>query len=624
MSAPTHPVATVPDRLFADDAREQRWRARFTAPRMSRPDWARDAPDRSLYTSNASGTVEVYAWDRRDRRPPPGDRPAQRHAPRHAAAGRRDHVVVRRHRRRRVRALGRRAVRRPPGHAHAVGAVPPCRASRTATRPGSRSGARLVAVGTSTDDGTRIWLAPPRRPRPGDLRPRRGRRRRRRSPTTRRCWRSPTPSTATPRHPAVRVRPDGGRQRGRGEVRRPGPRPDPARRSPRCPATSGCCSLHERRGREELLIWDVDAGTETEIVTRPARRARRRLHPDGPALLVGHTHAARSRLYRYDLATGALTEAGHRRRLRGRGATSGRTARSSTRARRRRSRRPSARCTGRHGPRPARPAGRRAPRARCRSRTSGWTARAGRARAGRPARGGHGAGPDGRSACTAARTPPTRTVLPRRRAAWVDAGFAVVQVNYRGSTGYGSAWRDALEGRPGLTELEDVAAVVRRAASPRAIVDPQRRVVEGWSWGGYLALLRPGHAAGALGRGHRRGAGGRLPRRLRGRDGAAAGVRPGAVRRLAGGGARRLPCGRRRSPTSTPWPRPCSCWPARTTRAARSGRSTTTSTRWRRSAGEHEVCRFDAGHGSLVVEETMRHAATEIAFARRACGLPEA
>ncbi len=32
-------------------------------------------------------------------------------------------------------------------------------------------------------------------------------------------------------------------------------------------------------------------------------------------------------------------------------------------------------------------------------------------------------------------------------------------MNYRGSTGYGSAWRDALTGRPGLTELEDIAAV---------------------------------------------------------------------------------------------------------------------------------------------------------------------
>ena len=38
-------------------------------------------------------------------------------------------------------------------------------------------------------------------------------------------------------------------------------------------------------------------------------------------------------------------------------------------------------------------------------------------------------------------------------------GYIVLSVNYRGSTGYGSAWRDALTGRPGLTELEDVGAV---------------------------------------------------------------------------------------------------------------------------------------------------------------------
>jgi len=45
------------------------------------------------------------------------------------------------------------------------------------------------------------------------------------------------------------------------------------------------------------------------------------------------------------------------------------------------------------------------------------------------------------------------------RALWIDAGFAVVHVNYRGSSGYGSAWRDAIEGQPGLTELADVEAV---------------------------------------------------------------------------------------------------------------------------------------------------------------------
>jgi dipeptidyl aminopeptidase/acylaminoacyl peptidase len=77
------------------------------------------------------------------------------------------------------------------------------------------------------------------------------------------------------------------------------------------------------------------------------------------------------------------------------------------------------------------------------------------------------------------------------RAVWVDAGFTVVEVNYRGSTGYGSAWRDAIEGRPGLTELADVAAVHDWAVRS-GLADPARSVIEGGSWGGYLTLLALG------------------------------------------------------------------------------------------------------------------------------------
>ncbi|MCU1590310.1 MAG: peptidase prolyl oligopeptidase active site domain protein [Frankiales bacterium] len=77
------------------------------------------------------------------------------------------------------------------------------------------------------------------------------------------------------------------------------------------------------------------------------------------------------------------------------------------------------------------------------------------------------------------------------RAAFVDLGCAVVDVNYRGSTGYGSAWRDAITGRPGLTELEDVEAVVRWAVDS-GLADPARCVINGASWGGYLALLAVG------------------------------------------------------------------------------------------------------------------------------------
>jgi dipeptidyl aminopeptidase/acylaminoacyl peptidase len=78
-----------------------------------------------------------------------------------------------------------------------------------------------------------------------------------------------------------------------------------------------------------------------------------------------------------------------------------------------------------------------------------------------------------------------------RSSAFTDAGFAVVRVNYRGSTGYGAAWRDALEAAPGLIELEDVATV-RAALVERGVLDPDRTAICGGSWGGFLTLLALG------------------------------------------------------------------------------------------------------------------------------------
>jgi dipeptidyl aminopeptidase/acylaminoacyl peptidase len=72
--------------------------------------------------------------------------------------------------------------------------------------------------------------------------------------------------------------------------------------------------------------------------------------------------------------------------------------------------------------------------------------------------------------------------------AWVDHGFAVVLVNYRGSSGYGKAWRDAIVGRVGLTELEDIARVHHRVVA-EGLADPKRVILSGGSWGGYLTLL---------------------------------------------------------------------------------------------------------------------------------------
>ena len=74
---------------------------------------------------------------------------------------------------------------------------------------------------------------------------------------------------------------------------------------------------------------------------------------------------------------------------------------------------------------------------------------------------------------------------------YVDAGFAVVMVNYRGSTGRGAAWRDALIGDIGGPEREDLNDALDHLID-RGTADPERAVVGGWSWGGYLTLMMLG------------------------------------------------------------------------------------------------------------------------------------
>lgn len=72
--------------------------------------------------------------------------------------------------------------------------------------------------------------------------------------------------------------------------------------------------------------------------------------------------------------------------------------------------------------------------------------------------------------------------------AWVDHGFAVLAPNYRGSTGYGKVWQDALQGDPGRPELLDLRAG-RDHLVELGVADPGRTVLTGGSWGGYLTLL---------------------------------------------------------------------------------------------------------------------------------------
>ena len=75
--------------------------------------------------------------------------------------------------------------------------------------------------------------------------------------------------------------------------------------------------------------------------------------------------------------------------------------------------------------------------------------------------------------------------------AYVDAGFVVGMVNYRGSVGYGREWRDALIANIGGPELEDVNAGLADLVA-RGVADPERAVVGGHSWGGYVTLLELG------------------------------------------------------------------------------------------------------------------------------------
>lgn len=75
---------------------------------------------------------------------------------------------------------------------------------------------------------------------------------------------------------------------------------------------------------------------------------------------------------------------------------------------------------------------------------------------------------------------------------FVQRGWAVLQVNYRGSSGYGKAYRDMQYGRWGKPELEDAVAAVRwlqRHVATQHPIDTTRIVPWGGSNGGYAVLL---------------------------------------------------------------------------------------------------------------------------------------
>ena len=72
--------------------------------------------------------------------------------------------------------------------------------------------------------------------------------------------------------------------------------------------------------------------------------------------------------------------------------------------------------------------------------------------------------------------------------AWVDRGFAFFTLNYRGSTGFGRAFEQAIWGNVGRCEMDDMVAA-REMLVRAGIADQDRVVLHGGSYGGYLTLL---------------------------------------------------------------------------------------------------------------------------------------
>jgi dienelactone hydrolase len=580
-----------------------RWQARFRAPRVSLPSWAHDAPHRSLYASDVSGVVEQYAWDRET-----GEHRQVTDRPNGTLIG----------------------TLSPDGETiwwfadtdgdefgvwqtqpFAGGPdTDPLPAVEAAYPAGLEVGRGIVAVGRSTDDGSELWLAPAG----GEVRV---------------IYRHPDPASVDaltrddellvvshsehgdPRYPALRVlrtadttldepavvvdKWDG---EGRGlHALEFGPLPDDRR----------LLVGHERRGREELLIWDVEADTETELVLDLPGDVTAGWYPDGSALLVGHDHAARSELYRYDLASGTLekldTPTGVVRGATARPDGTVELAWSSSQEPPviRRADGPVVLAAPGEAPPAAYPVEDR------------WVAGPGgdvHALLVRP----EGPGPYATAFLVHGGPESLDDDSYRaRRAAYVDAGYAVVHVNYRGSTGYGSAWRDALTGRPGLTELEDIGAVYD-ALVAEGIVDPSRALLTGGSWGGFLTLL-------GLGTQPERWAAGiaEVPvadylaayedemEGLRAYDRALFGGSPDEVHDVYV----------RSSPITYV---DAVAAPVLVVAGANDPRCPIRQidnylARLEELGAEHEVYRFDAGHGSLVIEETIRQVEVALAFA---------
>jgi len=71
---------------------------------------------------------------------------------------------------------------------------------------------------------------------------------------------------------------------------------------------------------------------------------------------------------------------------------------------------------------------------------------------------------------------------------FASRGYAVLQVNFRGSVGFGADWYQAGLRNWGTVMVDDITAATRWAIA-EGIADPAHICITGWSYGGYAALM---------------------------------------------------------------------------------------------------------------------------------------
>jgi dipeptidyl aminopeptidase/acylaminoacyl peptidase len=84
-------------------------------------------------------------------------------------------------------------------------------------------------------------------------------------------------------------------------------------------------------------------------------------------------------------------------------------------------------------------------------------------------------------------TAATGAAFSLRTQFWTSRGFAVLDVNYGGSTGYGRPYRERLKGRWGIVDVDDCINAALYLAR-RGLADEQRLAITGGSAGGYTTL----------------------------------------------------------------------------------------------------------------------------------------